>query len=119
MCRCTPTALSAPPTSSSTTRPGNTYVGYAGLGEATDNNGCQNESVPLGTKVTFNTGGSLVFSGTQVGTGKLVYSSWRTMRAIGTTDENTCAYNDLALVQVDARTPARSTRACPSSVAPL
>ena len=86
---------------------GNTYVGYAahcaGLGEATDTNGCQNESVPLGTKVTFNTGGSLVSSGTQVGTGKLVYSSWRTMRAIGTTDENTCAYNDFALVQVDAK----------------
>ena len=83
----------------------NVYVGYAahcaGLGAATDTNGCLNESVPLGTAVTFNKGGSLVSSGTQVGTGTLVYSSWRTMRALGTlTDANTCAYNDFALVKV-------------------
>ncbi len=86
---------------------GNTYVGYAahcaGLGEATDTNGCQNDSVPLGTKVTFRKGGSLLSSGTELGTGKLVYSSWRTMRAIGTTNENACAFNDFALVQVDAK----------------
>ena len=82
----------------------NVYVGYAahcaGLGEATDTNGCLNESVPLGTAVTFNKGGSLVSEGTQVGTGTLVYSSWRTMRANGVTDANTCAYNDFALVKV-------------------
>lgn len=82
----------------------NVYVGYAahcaGLGEATDTNGCLNESVPLGTTVTFNKGGSLISSGTQVGTGTLVYSSWRTMRANGVTDANTCAYNDFALVKV-------------------
>ena len=82
----------------------NVYVGYAahcaGLGSATDTNGCLNESVPLGTAVTFNKGGSLVSSGTQVGTGTLVYSSWRTMRANGVTDSNTCAYNDFALVKV-------------------
>ncbi|MGA8255919.1 MAG: hypothetical protein WB767_05020, partial [Nocardioides sp.] len=65
-------------------------------------NGCLNDSVPLGTEVTFNEGGSLISSGTQVGTGTLAYSSWRTMRDIGTTDENTCAYNDFALVKVDA-----------------
>ena len=49
----------------------NVYVGYAahcaGLGEATDTNGCLNDSVPLGTAVTFNKGGSLVDEGTQVG----------------------------------------------------
>jgi hypothetical protein len=82
----------------------NVYVGYsahcAGLGAATDTNGCLQESVPLGTTVTFNRGGSLISSGTQVGTGTLVYSSWRTMRALGTTDANTCAYNDFALVKV-------------------
>ena len=82
----------------------NVYVGYAahcaGLGEATDTDGCLNESVPLGTTVTFNKGGSLISSGTQVGTGTLVYSSWRTMRANGETDANTCAYNDFALVKV-------------------
>jgi hypothetical protein len=85
----------------------NVYVGYAahcaGLGSATDTNGCLNESVPLGTRVTFNEGGSLVSEGTQVGSGTLAYSSWRTMRALGTpTDSPTCAYNDFALVKVDA-----------------
>jgi len=85
----------------------NVYVGYAahcaGLGSATDTNGCLNESVPLGTTVTFNKGGSLVSSGTQVGTGTLAYSSWRTMRALGLpTASNECAYNDFALVKVSA-----------------
>ena len=82
------------------------YVGYAahcaGLGEATDTDGCLAESLPLGTRVTFNEGGSLVDEGTQVGAGTLVYSSWLTMHQIGTTDANTCAYNDLAIVKVDA-----------------
>ncbi|GAA4693015.1 hypothetical protein [Nocardioides conyzicola] len=84
----------------------NVYVGYAahcaGLGEATDTNGCQAESLPLGTPVTFNEGGSLVSEGTQVGTGTLVYSSWLKEKELGTTDANTCAYNDLALVKVSA-----------------
>jgi hypothetical protein len=84
----------------------NVYVGYAahcaGLGEATDTNGCQAESLPLGTPVTFNEGGSLISEGTQVGTGTLVYSSWLTEKQLGTTDANTCAYNDLALVKVSA-----------------
>src|SRR5215213_4785389 len=85
---------------------GNTYVGYAahcaGLGEATDTDGCLAESLPLGTRVTFNEGGSLISEGTVVGNGTLVYSSWLTMHQLGTTDSNTCAYNDLALVKVDA-----------------
>ncbi len=85
---------------------GSTYVGYAahcaGLGEATDTDGCQADSLPLGTRVTFNEGGSLINEGTVVGNGTLVYSSWLTMHQLGTTDANTCAYNDLALVKVDA-----------------
>ncbi len=85
---------------------GATYVGYAahcaGLGSATDTNGCLAESLPLGTRVTFNEGGSLISDGTQVGAGTLVYSSWLTMHLLGTTDANTCAYNDLAVVTVDA-----------------
>jgi hypothetical protein len=36
-----------------------------------------------------------------VGGGTLVYSSWLAMQQAGTTDANTCAYNDLALVKVD------------------
>ncbi len=85
---------------------GNTFVGYAahcaGTGAATDTDGCSTQSLPLGTKVTFNEGGSLVDEGTQVGTGTLAYSSWLTMKQKGETDPNTCAYNDLALVRVDA-----------------
>ena len=61
---------------------GATYVGYAahcaGLGEATDTDGCLADSLPLGTRVTFNEGGSLIDEGTQVGAGTLVYSSWLT-----------------------------------------
>lgn len=85
---------------------GTTYVGYAahcaGTGEATDTNGCDAGSLPLGTKVDFVEGGSLVTEGTRVGGGTLVYSSWLAMQKNGETDENTCAYNDLALVKVDA-----------------
>ena len=85
---------------------GNTYVGYAahcaGTGAATDTDGCSTKSLPLGTKVTFNEGGSLVDEGTQVGTGTLAYSSWLTMQKNCEKDPNTCAYNDLALVKVDS-----------------
>ncbi|RYP82488.1 hypothetical protein EKO23_21690 [Nocardioides guangzhouensis] len=85
---------------------GTTYVGYAahcaGTGAATDTNGCDAGSLPLGTKVDFVEGGSLASGGTRVGGGTLVYSSWLTMQKLGETDENTCAYNDLALVKVDA-----------------
>src|SRR3954470_14203428 len=85
---------------------GNTYVGYAahcaGTGSSTDTNGCQTQSLPVGTAVTFNEGGSLVSEGTQVGSGTLAYSSWDTMKKVGETDANTCAYNDLALVKVAA-----------------
>ena len=84
----------------------NVYVGYAahcaGLGEATDTNGCAAKSLPLGTEVTFNEGGSLLSEGTVLGKGKLAYSSWETMQKSGTKDENTCAYNDFALVKVNA-----------------
>ena len=84
----------------------NVYVGYAahcaGLGAATDTNGCETDSLPLGTKVTFNEGGSLVSNGTVLGSGTLAYSSWLTEKRLGTTDENTCAYNDFALVKVNA-----------------
>jgi hypothetical protein len=84
----------------------NVYVGYAahcaGTGAATDTNGCDAGSLPLGTRVTFNTGGSLISNGTQVGTGTLAYSSWLAMRRAGETDANACEYNDFALVKVDA-----------------
>ena len=82
--RCTPTAPSAPRTSSTPTAPATTYVGYAahcaGTGAATDTNGCDAGSLPLGTRVDFVEGGSLVSEGTSVGDGTLVYSSWLTMQ---------------------------------------
>ena len=85
---------------------GSVYVGYAahcaGTGGATDTDGCDAGSLPLGTKVDFVEGGSLVGAGTKVGSGTLAYSSWISMKQAGTTDPNTCAYNDLALVKVDA-----------------
>lgn len=85
---------------------GATFVGYAahcaGTGAATDTNGCDAASLPLGTKVDFVEGGSLVSGGTKVGSGTLAYSSWLTMQKLGETDPDTCAYNDLALVKVDA-----------------
>ena len=85
---------------------GTTYVGYAahcaGTGEATDTNGCEAGSLPLGTRVQFVEGGSLVSAGTTVGEGTLAYSSWLTMQQRDETDQNTCDYNDLALVRVDA-----------------
>ncbi|MEO7262947.1 MAG: hypothetical protein ABI047_17095 [Jatrophihabitantaceae bacterium] len=83
-----------------------TYVGYAahcaGTGAATDTDGCSTQSLPLGTPVTFNKGASLISEGTQVGTGTLAYSSWLAMQQANETDADTCAYNDLALVRVDA-----------------
>jgi hypothetical protein len=96
---------------------GATYVGYAahcaGLGEATDTNGCDAASLPLGTRVSFVEGGSLVTEGTTVGEGTLAYSSWLTMQKRGETDENACAYNDLALVKVDAADVAKVNPSVP------
>ncbi|MCW2812729.1 MAG: hypothetical protein JWN84_184 [Nocardioides sp.] len=86
---------------------GGVYLGYsahcAGKGAATDTDGCRTASLPLGTRVTFVRGGSLVSGGTRLGGGRLAYSSWLTEKRIGTTDPNTCAHNDFALVKVDAR----------------
>lgn len=80
------------------------YVGYAahcaGSGEATDTNGCEVGSAPLGTRVSFQEMGNLVTGGTEVASGTLAYSSWEAMDRVGTTDPDTCAYNDFALVKV-------------------
>jgi hypothetical protein len=96
---------------------GATYVGYAahcaGTGEATDTNGCDAASLPLGTKVDFVEGGSLVGEGTRVGGGTLAYSSWLTMQKRGEADADTCAYNDLALVKVDAADVAKVNPSLP------
>jgi hypothetical protein len=84
---------------------GAVYVGYAahcaGTGGATETNGCDSGSLPLGTKVEFVEGGSLAGEGEVVGTGMLAYSSWLTMQQRNEQDQNTCDFNDLALVKVD------------------
>jgi hypothetical protein len=73
-----------------------TYIGQAahcsGTGAATETDGCDSASLPLGTDVEV-TGASRP--------GKLVYNSWLTMQAKGESDPDTCAYNDLALVKLD------------------
>jgi hypothetical protein len=85
---------------------GNTYLGYAahcaGTGSSTDTNGCQTDSVPLGSRVDLSDDGNLLSEGTIVGHGTLAYSSWITEHQLGTSNANTCAYNDLALVRIDA-----------------
>lgn len=82
------------------------FVGYAahcaGTGGATETDGCDSGSLPLGTKVDFVEGGNLVSDGTRVGGGTLVYSSWLAMQRNNESDANTCAYNDFAVVKVDA-----------------
>ncbi|MEJ7831398.1 MAG: hypothetical protein WKF79_00650 [Nocardioides sp.] len=96
---------------------GNVYLGQAahcaGTGAATDTNGCDAASLPLGTRVTFNRNGSLISSGRQVGAGTLVYSSWLTMQGRNGSDANACEYNDFALVKVDAADAAKVNPSIP------
>jgi hypothetical protein len=62
-----------------------------GTGGQTDTNGCETGSLPLGTPVDIQ-GASHK--------GWLHYSSWVTMRQIGEPDQDACAYNDFALIEV-------------------
>jgi len=77
-------------------RGNDTYIGQAAhcssTGAATDTDGCTSQSLPLGTRVEID-GASVK--------GTLAYNSWLTMQANGEADEQTCAYNDLALVRID------------------
>lgn len=72
------------------------YIGQAahcsGTGGATETNGCDSGSLPIGTPVEID-GASR--------SGTLVYNSWLTMQAGGETDPDTCQFNDLALVRID------------------
>lgn len=76
-----------------------TFIGQAahcgGTGAETETDGCSSGTVGLGVPVTIRGAG-----GRDV-TGHLAYSSWVTMQADGETDPDTCAYNDLALVEID------------------
>jgi hypothetical protein len=74
----------------------NVYVGQAahcsGTGGNTATDGCSSGTLPVGTKVDV-TGASKP--------GTMVYNSWATMQGLHEGDADTCAYNDLALVQLD------------------
>jgi hypothetical protein len=73
------------------------FIGQAahcsGTGGQTETDGCTSGSLPLGTAVE-------VTGAKQPGT--LVYNSWLAMQAAGETDPDNCAYNDLALIRLDA-----------------
>ncbi len=72
------------------------YLGMAAhcaaLGGATQTNGCETTSLPIGTPVAI-TGASRP--------GIMAYSSWLTMQANSEFDSFTCAFNDFALVRID------------------
>jgi hypothetical protein len=74
----------------------NVYLGQAahcsGTGGATDTDGCDSGSLPIGTPVEVDGAAH---------PGTLAYNSWLTMQAKGETDANTCAFNDLALIRLD------------------
>ena len=73
------------------------YIGQAahcsGTGGATETNGCDSGSLPIGTPVEV--GGA-----SQPGT--MVYNSWLAMQAAGETNPDTCAFNDLALIRLNS-----------------
>jgi hypothetical protein len=91
------------------TRGTETYIGQSahcsGTGAATDTNGCDAESLPLGTRVEID-GASVK--------GTLVYNSWIAMQQAGETDEETCAYNDFALVRIDPSDVAKVNPSIPN-----
>ncbi|MGQ0483198.1 MAG: serine protease [Pseudonocardia sp.] len=63
-----------------------------GKGSPNETDGCESESDPIGSEVKIDGADN---------PGKLVYNSWITMRENGEDDENTCAFNDFALVEID------------------
>jgi hypothetical protein len=87
----------------------NVYLGQAahcsGTGSSTDTNGCTSASLPIGTPVDV-TGASHP--------GTLVYNSWLLMQSKGEADANTCAFNDLALIKLDAADVASVNPSVPS-----
>ena len=76
----------------------------AGTGEATDTDGCQAGSLPLGTKVE-------VDGASQPGT--LAYSSWIAMADAKEKDAETCAYNDFALIELAPADVAKTNPSVP------
>ncbi|HEX3826253.1 MAG TPA: serine protease [Sporichthyaceae bacterium] len=71
------------------------YLGQAahcsGTGGASETNGCNSKSLPLGTPVEL---------GETKIVGELVYNSWLSMQKLGEKDDDTCSNNDFALVRI-------------------
>ena len=84
------------------------YIGMAahcaGAGGPTDVDGCDTESLPLGSPVEVGGASRL---------GSLAYSSWITMQKVGESDPDTCLYNDLALVELDPTDAAKVNPSVP------
>lgn len=76
------------------------YLGQAahcsGTGGATETNGCDSGSEPLGTRVEVEGSDGSTYAGT------MVYNSWLAMQAAGEKDDETCEYNDFALIELPA-----------------
>ena len=72
------------------------FIGQAahcsGTGGATETNGCDSGSLPLGTQVEID-GASRP--------GTMVYNSWIAMQQAGEANGETCDFNDFALVRID------------------
>jgi hypothetical protein len=64
----------------------------SGTGGQTETDGCSSGSLPLATPVEV-TGAAKPSA--------LAYNSWLSMQAAGESDPDTCAYNDLALIEID------------------
>ena len=85
------------------------YLGQAahcsGTGGQTETDGCTSGSLPLGTPVEV-TGASRP--------GTLAYNSWLAMQAKGEKNADACAYNDLALIRIDAADVAKVNPSMPA-----
>jgi hypothetical protein len=92
----------------------NVYIGQAahcsGTGAATETNGCDSGSLPIGTQVEID-GASRP--------GTMVYNSWLTMQARGETDPDACQYNDFALVKIDPTDVAKVNPSVPGWGGPI
>jgi hypothetical protein len=85
------------------------YLGQAahcsGTGGATETNGCDSGSLPIGTPVEVDGAAH---------PGTLAYNSWLTMQAKGESNGETCDFNDLALIRLDPADVASVNPSVPS-----
>ena len=77
----------------------NVYIGQAahcsGTGGSTETDGCDSGSLPEGTPVELEGDDGNTYTGT------MVYNSWIRMQQAKESDEETCAYNDFALIRLN------------------